>query len=160
MLYIAYGSNMNKNQMRIRCPKAKPMGAYFLDGWRLVFRGVADMIRDENAKTPIALWDITKDCERALDRYEGVPTLYSKVKLKKGNDVYLTYLMNANTYALPFKPYYDGIADGYYHFFKDKYEKALPYLEDALSYTEQSKPDGFGGHYPKRFAGQPIKYSQ
>ena len=37
--------------------------------------------------------------------------------LDKGNDVYLTYLMNANTYALPFKPYYDGIADGYYHFF-------------------------------------------
>ena len=53
MLYIAYGSNMNKNQMRIRCPKAKPMGAYFLDGWRLVFRGVADMIRDENAKTRV-----------------------------------------------------------------------------------------------------------
>ena len=43
---------------------------------------------------------------------------------------------------------------------QEKYEKALPYLEDALSYTEQSKPDGFGGHYPKRFAGQPIKYSQ
>jgi hypothetical protein len=26
MLYIAYGSNMNRRQMAYRCPKAKPVG--------------------------------------------------------------------------------------------------------------------------------------
>ena len=55
MLYIAYGSNMNRDQMSVRCPHAKPLGAYYLDGWRLVFRGVADIIKDKDARVPIVL---------------------------------------------------------------------------------------------------------
>ena len=42
MYYLAYGMNMNRVAMRQRCPKAKPMGGFYLPNHRLIFRGVAD----------------------------------------------------------------------------------------------------------------------
>ena len=42
-LYIAYGSNLNLNQMSMRCPEAMPVGTAMLDGWQLTFRGVATL---------------------------------------------------------------------------------------------------------------------
>ena len=41
--YFAYGSNLNMLQMAKRCPLAKPVGAYKLKIWLLVFGGVADI---------------------------------------------------------------------------------------------------------------------
>ncbi len=38
-LYIAYGSNMNMQQMAMRCPKATPLGKYILEDYKLEFRG-------------------------------------------------------------------------------------------------------------------------
>ena len=40
-LYIAYGSNLNLEQMRCRCPTAEVVDKATLDGWRLRFRGGA-----------------------------------------------------------------------------------------------------------------------
>ena len=42
MYYLAYGMNTNKEAMAHRCPKAKPMGGFYLPNYRLIFRGVAD----------------------------------------------------------------------------------------------------------------------
>ncbi len=161
MLYIAYGSNMNKSQMAFRCPKAKPLGGALLHGWRLVFRGVADIIEDKSSMCPIGLWELTDECEKALDRYEGVPHLYSKVWLTKGDKSYLTYIMNSNNYHLPSKPYFDGIRQGYEDFFGNKnMTDKLMFLEDALRFTENQKGEyGIGGHFPKRFKDKPLKYS-
>lgn len=159
MLYIAYGSNMNKGQMEFRCPKAKPIGACFLDGWRLVFRGVADIIQDKNAKVPVALWDLTKECEKALDRYEGVPRLYHKVYLKGKDKTFLTYCMNSDTFALPSINYFESIQEGYKDFFGEN-KSASKLLSDSLMYTEQSKPMGFGGHTPMRYKDDPLKYPE
>ncbi len=39
MYYVAYGSNMNVDQMKVRCPEAKAVGTTFLEGYRLLFRG-------------------------------------------------------------------------------------------------------------------------
>lgn len=38
-LYIAYGSNMNIEQMARRCPTAKVVGTAELEDWRLRFKG-------------------------------------------------------------------------------------------------------------------------
>jgi len=38
-LYVAYGSNLNKNQMRYRCPTAKFYGIGELQGYELQFKG-------------------------------------------------------------------------------------------------------------------------
>ena len=38
-LYVAYGSNMNVEQMQHRCPTAKVVTSMFLEGYRLRFMG-------------------------------------------------------------------------------------------------------------------------
>jgi hypothetical protein len=47
MLYLAYGSNLNIKQMKIRCPYAKPSGTFYMPNYRLVFRRVADITKSE-----------------------------------------------------------------------------------------------------------------
>ena len=37
--YIAYGSNLNYEQMRWRCPDAKVIGTSVIPDYRLIFRG-------------------------------------------------------------------------------------------------------------------------
>ena len=37
--YIAYGSNLNVSQMRMRCPHATILGTANLKGWELLFKG-------------------------------------------------------------------------------------------------------------------------
>ena len=53
MLYLAYGSNLNIKQMKIRCPYAKPCGTFYMPNYRLVFRRVADITKSEGDKVPI-----------------------------------------------------------------------------------------------------------
>lgn len=76
MLYFAYGSNLNIEQMTRRCPDAKPLGSARLRGWQLVFRGVADIQRARGKVVHGGLWSITPSDLRNLDRYEGFPYLY------------------------------------------------------------------------------------
>lgn len=38
-LYVAYGSNLSKEQMARRCPTAKIYGIGFLNNWELIYRG-------------------------------------------------------------------------------------------------------------------------
>ena len=56
MIYIAYGSNMNIEQMKRRCPKATPIGKGILKDYKLVFKGVADVIKSTGDEVPIAIW--------------------------------------------------------------------------------------------------------
>ena len=37
--YIAYGSNLNVRQMRMRCPHATILGTANLKDWELLFKG-------------------------------------------------------------------------------------------------------------------------
>ena len=81
--YIAYGSNLNVRQMRIRCPKAKLVGTATLENHILYFRGslTGSYLTIEpkiGASVPVAVWEITEIDEIALDRYEGYPNFYYK----------------------------------------------------------------------------------
>jgi len=115
MYYLAYGMNTNRAAMASRCPKAKPMGGFYLPDHRLVFRGVADFRHDIDMVLPVVAWEITHDCLRALDKLEGYPTLYDRRKI---NNDWLIYDMNGNKGDLgqPSKYYYDMIAEGYRDF--------------------------------------------
>lgn len=80
-LYFAYGSNINLDQMRFRCPDAVPVMPVTLQGYELAFRGhagVATILPKEGASVHGLLWDLTPQCEQSLDRYEGYPHLYGK----------------------------------------------------------------------------------
>lgn len=76
--YFAYGSNLNMAAMQCRCPRAVPIQKHRLHGWRLVFRGVADIERAPGQYVDGFIFQITPRCEQALDRYEGFPHSYVK----------------------------------------------------------------------------------
>jgi hypothetical protein len=79
--YFAYGSNMNIEQMKDRCPTAVQKGVAKLPKHRFLIntRGVASVEPDKKADVYGVLWNITAADEAVLDRYEGVNSgLYLK----------------------------------------------------------------------------------
>ena len=86
-LYIAYGSNLNVRQMKMRCPKATILGTAKLKGWELLFKGsktgsYLTIEENENGSVPVVIWAVTPSDEKALDRYEGYPAFYYKKDIK------------------------------------------------------------------------------
>lgn len=120
MYYLAYGMNMNRQAMAERCPKARPLGGFYLPDHRLIFRGVADIRYDRDSVLPVVAWEITPDCLRALDRLEGYPRLYNR---RKVNGDWWIYDMNGNKNDIrsPSDGYYYMIERGYENFDLDDY---------------------------------------
>jgi len=121
-LYIAYGSNLNIEQMKQRCPYAVPLGIANLEGYRLLFRGgmnaVATVEPMDGRVVPVLVWEITPRCEEALDRYEGWPHMYRKetvaVELGGKTAEVMVYIMNERyPYGLPGEYYLNVIKEGY-----------------------------------------------
>lgn len=129
-LYIAYGSNLNMEQMQMRCPDAKPLGKLMLADWRLVFRGVADIEPHKGGILPIGLWSITDKCELALDVYEGYPRLYGKRYFNIKGKRYMTYTMNRQGITQPSKGYEQTIRDGY-----NDFKLPLGFLDEAVKHS-------------------------
>ena len=137
-LYIAYGSNLNIEQMKYRCPTAKIYDTGFLENWELIYRGsrtgaYASIRRKKGEKTPIVVWDIQPEDELNLDRYEGFPIFYYKqnviANLSQGRKKAMVYIMNprAKTGA-PSMSYIKTITQGY----KDN-NLPLSYLTNSLN---------------------------
>jgi gamma-glutamylcyclotransferase (GGCT)/AIG2-like uncharacterized protein YtfP len=78
LLYLAYGANTQVEHMASRCPTAVPVGTAVLHDYKLVFRGVADVVPQKKSEVHVAAWDIKREDEAALDRFEGYPRLYIK----------------------------------------------------------------------------------
>ena len=117
MLYFAYGSNLDKSQMRYRCPNATPIKSIALDKHKLVFRIYADIQFDDNSIIFGGLWNITEDCEKALDRYEGVKrNLYRKKYFLYHGEKVLYYKMNDDYISQPYLDYAIVIRKGYNDF--------------------------------------------
>lgn len=77
--YLAYGSNLNKEQMARRCPDAKPVCSWTMIGFQLVFRrGFLTIEPKIGAEVPCGVWEISDQDEKNLDRYEGFPRFYRK----------------------------------------------------------------------------------
>ena len=122
-LYVAYGSNLNIDQMTFRCPNAKLYGTGVLENYELQFKGRPHMAfatigKKEGANVPVALWEISKSDEKSLDIYEGFPKHYTKenVEVNMGDKSVegMVYVMNQKmTYGLPSKHYYDTVLEGY-----------------------------------------------
>ena len=108
-LYFAYGSNLSKEQMRDRCPGARPVQAFVLNGYELTLRGVANIEEFEGSQVVGALYDLTQDDEAELDKYESFPTLYKKVEFETETDLGRQTVM---FYQLV-KPEYRRCRDGY-----------------------------------------------
>ena len=79
--YIAYGSNLNVHQMRMRCPSARRIGTSELKGYELLFKGsktgsYLTVEKKPGSSVPVGVWEVTQADEKALDRYEGFPNFY------------------------------------------------------------------------------------
>lgn len=126
--YLAYGSNLNLNQMQYRCPNAIPVGTYYLKGYSLEFRYYLTIVKNENGVVPLGIFELDDEEEKYLDRYEGYPILYRKeifkVKLNDKDIDALIYIMNDDQYpkTKPPKHYLDTCLEGYKDFkFDNKY---------------------------------------
>ena len=80
---IAYGSNLNEERMKKRCPKAEPFGTSVIYGYRLLFKqsrtgAYATIEQDANCKVPVVIYRMTPSDEAKLDRFEGTPRYYRK----------------------------------------------------------------------------------
>jgi gamma-glutamylcyclotransferase (GGCT)/AIG2-like uncharacterized protein YtfP len=86
--YFAYGSNLSEMQMRARCPEARLAGRAALRGYRLAFAGystlwggaVATLAPDPKGKVRGVLYELTPSDLEALDRWEGHPHYYRRVR--------------------------------------------------------------------------------
>lgn len=84
--YIAYGSNLNIRQMKMRCPSARIIGTSEVPNYELLFKGsktgsYLTIEPKENSTVPVAVWEVTQKDELALDRYEGFPAFYYKAEM-------------------------------------------------------------------------------
>lgn len=122
--YLAYGSNLNMEQMSWRCPGARPIGETVLEGYEMTFRshntrgGVANVEPKEGSKVKAFVFSITPSDEEALDRYEGFPWLYVKEMIKvpvNGKIINAMVYIMAPGYqkARPRADYVETITQGY-----------------------------------------------
>ena len=84
--YIAYGSNLNVRQMRMRCPSARIIGTSVLEDYELFFKGsktgsYLTVEKKPGSSVLVGVWEVTPEDEKALDRYEGYPNFYYKKEL-------------------------------------------------------------------------------
>ena len=86
MFYFAYGSNMNHQQMRTRCPEAKFLfravlesHSFVYDGWSLMHRGaVANIVPKKNGTVWGGVYETLEAHRDTLDNYEGYPSHYDR----------------------------------------------------------------------------------
>lgn len=130
-LYIAYGSNINLEQMAYRCPHSKVVGTSEIKDFELEFRGVATIVPKENMKVPVLIWALDERDLPVLNKYEGFPSFYRQEKMPFEMDGKsyegMAYLMNHGTISPPSPQYYNTILQGYRENGLDE-----SYLETAL----------------------------
>lgn len=144
--YLAYGSNLNIEQMRYRCPDAQVVGKAYLEDYQLLFKGskTGSYLTVESckgSKVPLGIWLISDADERKLDRYEGYPTFYYKKTIKfrfNGRiEEGIIYIMHENRkLGIPSVQYVDTCLVGYKNFgfnlkYLDKAYKISSEVEDG-----------------------------
>jgi gamma-glutamylcyclotransferase (GGCT)/AIG2-like uncharacterized protein YtfP len=123
-LYAAYASNLDARQMSRRAPHSPLRHTGWLSGWRLTFGGeqlgwegsLATVVEEEKAELFVALYDLTREDEENLDRWEGVPLdLYRKMRVRVqtlfGEQAAWLYVLNDYEGGLPSARYLGMLAE-------------------------------------------------
>lgn len=146
--YVAYGSNLNVQQMRMRCPSARIMGTSVIQNYRLMFKGsltgsYLTIEPEKGCSVPVAVWEVTAEDERSLDRYEGFPSFYYKKEMElpvtgirtgkvRRRKVFVYIMHEERDFGVPSSFYMRTCADGYRYFRFD-----LETLLEALTYSKE-----------------------
>ena len=123
-LYAAYGTNLDPDQMRERCPHSPSRGAGWLVGWRLTFGGedlgwegaLATVVEDAGDQVFVMVYDVPEHDEAALDAWEGADSgLYSKIRVRvqtlAGEELCWLYVLDGYEGGLPSARYLGLMAD-------------------------------------------------
>jgi hypothetical protein len=123
-LYAAYGTNLDPERMAERCPHSPLHATGWLTGWRLTFGGedlgwdgaLATIVQDPFGQVFVAVYDVTRDDESALDGWESADSgLYRKTKVRVATMteelVVWTYVLDAFEGGLPSASYVGVLAD-------------------------------------------------
>ncbi len=84
--YFAYGSNLNKEQLKVRVVTWKKDAKAVLDGWKLIFAkgwsghrsGYANIVTSEDSIVNGAIYELTEEQMKKLDIPEGAPNVYHR----------------------------------------------------------------------------------
>ena len=140
MLYFAYGSNMERVQLKRLCPKAKFVATAVLSDYELTFFGNSSMwnggiasIREKPGhQVEGVVWEISEAERKPLDAYEGFPDLYLRkefqVRTSSGKVIVVfAYIMdNPGRETLPSKRYKQLLISGAEeHGLSEKYIECL-----------------------------------
>lgn len=123
-LYAAYGSNLDPEQMRQRCPHSPSRGHGWLEGWRLTFGGedmgwegaLATVVEDPSSRVFVMVYDVPPQDEAALDRWESADSgLYRKIRVRAhtldGEALCWLYVLDGYEGGLPSARYLGVMAD-------------------------------------------------
>lgn len=149
--YLAYGSNLNLDQMKWRCPDAIPVGVAKIKDYQLLFKGSKSgsyltIEKQKGSFVPVAIWQVSESDESSLDVYEGYPSFYYKKEIaltyedissgKKEKCRGFIYIMHEDrNLGMPTRRYVQTCIKGYQDFGFD-----IKILEKALidSWEEMS----------------------
>ncbi len=81
-----FETNLHKEQMMNRCPDSRSVTRVKLKGYQLCFNRVADIVEEEQAVTWGAIYTVSPEDIKNLDRYEGYPNLYDKIPVAVEDD--------------------------------------------------------------------------
>ncbi len=75
---LAYGSNLDLDRIKSRCPGSTLVGTAWIPGYRLLFKqsfsgSYATVEQDANWSVPAVVYQVGWQDEQRLDRFEGCP---------------------------------------------------------------------------------------
>lgn len=84
MIYFAYGSNMDRDQMQVRCPGSRVIGVGQLPCYTLAFTrwsrswnsGTADILPEKGKQVYGILYDLSLDDLKRMDKFADYPKSY------------------------------------------------------------------------------------
>ena len=117
-LYFAYGMNTNHDEMSMRCPDSTFIRKATLRNHKLTFQHVADYTYAKGYILHGALWLISANDEKALDRLEGYPNHYTKNYVKvdwrgRKTTVMIYQMLSRDSYNPPNSHYENCLRIGY-----------------------------------------------
>ncbi|MBP5275158.1 MAG: gamma-glutamylcyclotransferase [Abditibacteriota bacterium] len=150
MLYAAYGSNLNEEQMRKRCPDAVYIGKAYVKDYTLVFRksktgSYLSIDKSEGGEAPAVVFWISEEDKKTLDKKEGAgleecykrlwipPDIITKSGKTSREENVLTYaLPEDRPEGMPEDEYVSRVKTGYMQrgFNSEPLEKAIKRAND------------------------------
>ncbi|MFH1647722.1 MAG: gamma-glutamylcyclotransferase family protein [Chloroflexota bacterium] len=124
MYYFAYATNLNKKQMRERCPDSQPKFPATLPNHKMVFTGwsrewrggKASIITFRGGEVRGAIYEVSEACLRQLDKHEAGYTRLNVTVFDEDNEPHsaVTYIWSGRLEeALPSKEYATVVRQGY-----------------------------------------------